>query len=361
MKDNHPRLKYIRLKKIIKEKIKDGIWRPGDRIFSERVIVEKYGVSRVTVKKAISDLIIEGILEHIPGKKGTFVKDTDNARKETNLIGVAIDDIGDTFGAQMLMGIEDYLWGKKYHPIICNVERNFAKVEEFFLSILSNEIAGVIFAPVIGEDYNRNNKKIIDLLDNREVPFVLIDRYIKGIESSYVITNYRESIKKAIKILINRGHKKILLSLGTECSGMEDSLMGYRDAFSESGLNCDDRLIIRSNDNLLYKNPDPGEINKMRQLIKSAGEFTAFFALNGRLLKTGIDVLLSEGYTPGKNIEFAAHGDVTNMYPPYTNNIIRIIQPAYEMGWEAAKILIENLKRQNRAIVQTILESSIVS
>ena len=62
-------------------------------------------------------LVSEGVLEHIVGKKGTFVRESGNGHVYTNLIGVAIDDVRNTFGAQMLRGIEDFLWEKRFHPI----------------------------------------------------------------------------------------------------------------------------------------------------------------------------------------------------------------------------------------------------
>lgn len=44
----------------------------GDAIASERRLVEQFGVSRVTVRQAIADLVEEGLLERVHGK-GTFV------------------------------------------------------------------------------------------------------------------------------------------------------------------------------------------------------------------------------------------------------------------------------------------------
>ncbi|WP_040313052.1 GntR family transcriptional regulator [Gleimia coleocanis] len=46
--------------------------RPGDKVPSERELCEKFGVSRMTVRQAIGDLVAEGKLERIQGK-GTFV------------------------------------------------------------------------------------------------------------------------------------------------------------------------------------------------------------------------------------------------------------------------------------------------
>ncbi|TDO89866.1 GntR family transcriptional regulator [Enemella evansiae] len=54
------------------EQIIAGRLRPGDAIASERELVRQLGVSRVTVRQAISDLVEAGRLERVHGK-GTYV------------------------------------------------------------------------------------------------------------------------------------------------------------------------------------------------------------------------------------------------------------------------------------------------
>src|ERR687898_316955 len=54
------------------ERMIDVELHPGDSIPSERALVDKLNVSRVTVRQAISDLVESGALERVHGK-GTFV------------------------------------------------------------------------------------------------------------------------------------------------------------------------------------------------------------------------------------------------------------------------------------------------
>lgn len=63
---------YQQLKEILIENIDKGIWHPGDKVYSEQQLCEQYKVSRNTAKKAIEDLVQEGILYRIQGK-GTFL------------------------------------------------------------------------------------------------------------------------------------------------------------------------------------------------------------------------------------------------------------------------------------------------
>lgn len=63
---------YHQLIERLKNSIEKGHWTLGDKIPSENQLMEQFGVSRNTVKKAIEELVQEGILYRIQGK-GTFV------------------------------------------------------------------------------------------------------------------------------------------------------------------------------------------------------------------------------------------------------------------------------------------------
>lgn len=352
--------KYHNTKEDIKTNIRNGVWKPGEKLPPQRVFEEQYKVSRITVKRAVADLVAEGKLEHLPGRKGLFVTNSKDSPIQTNLIGVAVDDVRDAFGASILRGIEDYLWGRKYHAIVCNIDRDFQKIEQYFHSLLQQQVAGVVFSPVIDYGYVENNTKIITLLRNNNLPFVLIDRYIPDVLTNYVIPSHRESSRQVTERLLQSGHRRILIIQGLECTSMDDRDRGYIDAHRETGIEYDENLMIRVNDNLLYPETDPAEMEHMKERIKGAGEFTAFYALNGRILKAGIDILLSMGIKIGREVQLALHDDISKPHPPYTDNILHVTQPTYQMGQEAAKVLLEHIKEPEKGIVQVVLNSQLM-
>lgn len=63
---------YYQLKQIILLKIKNGEWLPDMAISSERELSDMFGVSRMTIRQAINELVNEGVLYRERGK-GTFV------------------------------------------------------------------------------------------------------------------------------------------------------------------------------------------------------------------------------------------------------------------------------------------------
>ena len=69
---NSPVPLYYQLKQIIADNLDKGIWKPGDLVPSEQELQNTYGVSRITVRQAFSELTHEGRFERHRGQ-GTFV------------------------------------------------------------------------------------------------------------------------------------------------------------------------------------------------------------------------------------------------------------------------------------------------
>lgn len=63
---------YLRLKRWIEEAVRSGQIRAGDALPSERDLAQRVDVSRVTVRKAVQQLVREGVLVQRHGS-GTFV------------------------------------------------------------------------------------------------------------------------------------------------------------------------------------------------------------------------------------------------------------------------------------------------
>lgn len=63
---------YYQIKEDIISQIKYGKYNSGDQIDGEFSLTKKYGVSQITIRKALSELVTEGYLYRIRGK-GTFV------------------------------------------------------------------------------------------------------------------------------------------------------------------------------------------------------------------------------------------------------------------------------------------------
>lgn len=76
---------FQQIKTLVRQKIRSGDWKPGDRIPSELDLAGQFGVARMTVNRALRELTDEGALKRIGGV-GTFVAED---KPQSNLLMIA--------------------------------------------------------------------------------------------------------------------------------------------------------------------------------------------------------------------------------------------------------------------------------
>ena len=67
-----PKPRFEVIKNHVLQKIHKGQWQPGDAVPSENQLAEKFAVSRMTARRALSELTENGVIERIQGA-GSFV------------------------------------------------------------------------------------------------------------------------------------------------------------------------------------------------------------------------------------------------------------------------------------------------
>ncbi|MFH1926589.1 MAG: GntR family transcriptional regulator [Chloroflexota bacterium] len=81
---------YYQLHKIILGRIERGLWPPQTQIPSERELAEQFGVSRMTVRQALSALARDGILSREIGR-GTYVAEPRITQRLSRVTGFSSD------------------------------------------------------------------------------------------------------------------------------------------------------------------------------------------------------------------------------------------------------------------------------
>lgn len=357
-------LKYEQLKQVVKNNIRDGIWKPGQKIPAETVLCKQFDVSKTTVKKAKNDLLMEGILERLPARKGAFVKQVQPAVSPySGLIGVAITNILDPYFSLILKGIDDKLWENKLHTVLCNSYSNVEKVEEYIHSLAEQNVAGVIFSPIVKPKYIEDNRRIIHLLDTKRIPYVMVDRYVPGFFLNAVVSDNHQGSKDLTRSLLAKGHTRILALSGTECSSMNERVRGHIEALEEAGITPEPQLLIKTDDILLQTHgpQKDKELERVRKLIEQAGNFTACYTMNAPLLQTAIQLFgptsESSAIIPFK---VATYDYSVNELFGRADRVTIAKQPGYRMGWEAAKLLLKSMKEPGQYTVHMAIRTEIV-
>ncbi len=99
---------YHQLATKLRQQIASGQFRPGDRLPSEDALCEEYGVSRITVRAALDQLVDAGLLWRQRGK-GTFVS---NQRVDHELIHLT-DFVEDMAASGLQSSSRVTYWGEE--------------------------------------------------------------------------------------------------------------------------------------------------------------------------------------------------------------------------------------------------------
>ncbi|MEM5594472.1 GntR family transcriptional regulator [Niallia circulans] len=150
---------YQQIQNKIIERIKDGKWRVGDRVPSEKDLMDEFHVSQITTKNALAGLADQGIVERIKGK-GTFVIESSftgsMARNQTSsgLIGLIIPTMKTKVEQDFVNFLEQYVTEQGYNLVIKISRESQLKEAEAIETFRVIGVEGIIIFPAEKEMYN---------------------------------------------------------------------------------------------------------------------------------------------------------------------------------------------------------------
>jgi GntR family histidine utilization transcriptional repressor len=95
---------YLQVKDFIQQHIGSGAWRPGDPVPSEATLMQQFGISRMTVNRALRELTAEGMVTRVQGS-GTFVAELHRIASNLTIrdIQEEVVERGHVHGARVLL------------------------------------------------------------------------------------------------------------------------------------------------------------------------------------------------------------------------------------------------------------------
>ena len=95
---------YLQVKTFIQQHISSGAWRPGDPVPSEATLMQQFGISRMTVNRALRELTDQGMVTRVQGS-GTFVAELHRIASNLTIrdIQEEVVERGHVHGARVLL------------------------------------------------------------------------------------------------------------------------------------------------------------------------------------------------------------------------------------------------------------------
>jgi len=197
--------KYKSVMDWAKDEINKKQLKIGDQFYTENEICEMLGVSRPTVRNALSKLEEDNILVRRRGS-GTFIAPRRNAKGKT--IGFIASGIDEIIFPRVLKGIEEVSYQSGYNVQIAFTHEDMGLERSKLQAMADNAVDGIIVEPLNSGLYNPNEDIYKQIQSNR-IPLIFLEGYYKGSIFPHVSLDHVAAGQLATEYLINAGHRKI--------------------------------------------------------------------------------------------------------------------------------------------------------
>ncbi|HHW01109.1 MAG TPA: GntR family transcriptional regulator [Clostridiaceae bacterium] len=329
--------KYRMIIEYVIDKINSKALKSGDRIPSEKEFSDMFGVSNITVRKAMSELVNSGVVYRVKGKGSYVSAHASQKENRTSKLVVFLCSgfsINENAYMQFMLSIQNCLLEHGYSLIIENVDNDKRDEFQVIKELIEKHVEGFI---IISKDPEKSILSY-EYLHNNNIPFVLIDRYTPLFPVNYVGSNNHDGAFSSVMHLLELNHTGIaFVSQYFNLSSEAERYSGYCDAFSIKGLSA--------NPDYLFKN-DNADIERLISYIKT-GKITAIAASNDRCALDVMNSLKQAGIRVPDDVSIVGFDDsdiINQAMIPLTT----VKQFFSDIGRTAANLLIENINSDQR-------------
>lgn len=253
-------------------------------------------------------------------------------RKQTRTIGLVIPDNSNPFFAEVAKGVEDAGYEAGVSVILCNSDSSFDRELRYMELLQDKRVDGVIFIATTAKAGH------IRALAAAGVPLVTFYRQLPELDVDTLVVDNLGGGYLATRHLIELGHTAIAcVAPASTASPSSLRVKGFRQAMAEAGLPVDEALIYHG-DNRFSGGKEAGA-----HLLDTGKPFTAIFAGNDVMAIGVLRTLQEQGRRVPADISVIGF-DGISLGAYVTPALTSVVQPRYEAGQTAFKLLLERMR-----------------
>lgn len=338
--------KYSVVKESIKRQIEDGTLKVDDKLPTETEYAQLYDVSSITIRRALTELAEEGYIKRLK-HKGTFVTSPAGASAAGQLIALILysENHNDSSIIHIIKGAQTMTSSFNYSLIVEWNNGDPAQEAESIRKMLDLNVKGFII-------YSFNPEKSISsyrYLDERNIPFVLIDRYDVNYSCYFSGCNNYNGGALATQFLLDQRHQNIKFAghqffLRSE----QERYDGFCSAMRKAGYETTkDSLILNA------------DYDKLAEQIR-ARKITAIFCCNDILALHMMRTFRELGLRIPEDVSIMGFDDWIQS-PDVARELTTVRQDFHEIGSNAAFLLLSTVqKKLTQTPVKLLADVSLV-
>lgn len=243
-------------------------------------------------------------------------------KKKSKLIGLLLPDITNPYFPQLARGVEDRLQENEYRLIFGNSDESQQKEMDYIQTFVQNNVVGVI---------SSTNDPDADIYAGLKIPVVFLDRTSN--DSPSVYADGREGGRLAAREMAKRGSKRVTVMQGpVSVRPAMDRFEGAVEVLKELGVPFD----VLKTTSFSFTEAEGWAKKLFRQYPDTDGVIASNDIVASAVLKEAFRL----GKRVPEDIQIVGFDDIplSRLLAP---SLSTIHQPAYEMGREAAGLLMQ--------------------
>jgi LacI family transcriptional regulator len=266
------------------------------------------------------------------------------------LLGLIIPDISNPYYGEMARGMTDEAQALDYNAMISNTDNQSARGISSIQTMAEYNVSGVALTGAIGIA-----EENLALVRHYRIPHVIVENHAPGLDYCVYVNNYSGSYKAA-QLLIEYGHREIAYITGHAELHLpgDERLRGFVQAMADAHLPVNPALLKCGGFTL-----DNG-YRQTLSLLARGEPFTAIACSNDLIALGAYKALRESRLRVPQDISLVGFDDMfmTNTMEP---RLTTVKQPAYEIGEEAIRMLVNRIEENPIAEKVKCFEPLLVS
>src|SRR6476661_2101080 len=316
-------------------------------------IAKDLGLSVITISKVLRNLPDVG--DETRERVLARVKELDYqpnlaarslATGRTYLVGLVVPDLLHPFFAEIAKALSEVLRKSGYYLIVTSSDEDPELEEQEINQLLARRLDTLIIASC------RTTVDLFFRIQNQNIPYVLIDRWLPGLSSNFVGVDDEAVGVLATRHLIDIGCKRIAHIRGPETSPGIRRLQGYKRALTQSGFKVVEDYIITEPKGDVETRQRGAEA--MRKLLLLKPRPDGLFCFNDPLAMAAINYATKEGLRIPDDIAVVGCGNL-HYDDSLRVGLSSIDQHSRQIGEEAARITLGILGSRVPPVPETMI------
>jgi len=344
--------------------LRDGIYKPGDKLPSEATLSAELGISRVMIREALAMLAEQKYIIRKHGA-GTFIADSlpdpSANNSGTPAIAAIVPSTRNAVGAygHIVDGIESELFKNGYTFTLCNHQNDPKRLDEYLDKLLSSPLSGVLFIPMEIEPYRETNLAALRRLEAANIPVVLLDKALSVRDFNrfdYAGTDGFESMRSLVDYLAGRGHRDIAYIGGRPGYSAEERFLGFQEGMEANHLAMNAEWIKNTPSFV-----DPADEGKaeIAGIISSVHRPTAIVCLHDIIARNVCEALHEAGIDVPGDISVTGFDDLP--FAEYLNPPLTTVHQNFELlGKTGVELLVRKITGKSTGREQRTISNAII-